>query len=283
MSKVLIVDDEPKIRRSIRRHLEKEGYKVFEAENGEKCLESVREFSPEVVLLDVMMPIMNGFETCQALRRDFAQEDFFVIMVSAKAKAEEKIQGLDIGADDYISKPFNPQELLARIRSGIRTLEAKRMATIDPLTNLYNRYYFNNFIVDEISRTKRSGTDLSMVLLDIDFFKKINDTYGHSTGDDVLVGMAGILKHNIRQTDVCIRWGGEEFIIILVATGKEGATYFAEKLRETIAAHQFPQVGQVTASMGVATLETDEKDLFERVDKAMYDAKNNGRNRVMVS
>ncbi|MCP4756701.1 MAG: diguanylate cyclase [Proteobacteria bacterium] len=281
MDKILIIDDEFTFRKTIERHLVKEGYEVAEAEDGKSGLDMVARFSPDVILLDVMMPVLDGFEVCQTLRDDFKHRDVFIIILSAKTESEDKVYGLDLGADDYIVKPVDPPELLARIRAGLRTLEAKRAAFIDPLTRLYNRYYFNGFVSQEIARCHRSDTGLSMLLLDIDHFKNINDTYGHSVGDEVLIELAGVLKENSRKTDVCVRWGGEEFILLLMATNRDGAAVFAEKTRSLIEKHRFPEVDRVTVSVGFATLRTNDRDLFDRVDKALYQAKNTGRNKVV--
>ncbi len=280
--KILIIDDDTVIRTSLRINLQKAGYDVDEAENGKIGLNKAKVFQPDVIILDVMMPVMNGNEVCQALRQDLKFLDVFIIMLSGKSNAEDKIHGLDIGADDYISKPYNPKELLARIRVGIRSLEAKRLAIIDSLTKLYNRYYFNIVINQEIARSKRYKIDLSILILDIDHFKKVNDTYGHAIGDIVLVEIADIIKENIRNTDTGVRWGGEEFIVILPSTDIEGSAIIAEKLRSKVETSSFSKAGKITVSIGYASFKNNEDDLFRRVDRALYKAKEAGRNKIVA-
>ncbi len=281
-SKILIIEDDQVVRNSIKAHLKKAGYEFEEAENGESGIEKAEVFQPDLIILDISMPKMNGIEVCKRLREDYRHLDAFIIMLSGKNSPEDKIKGLDIGADDYISKPHNPEELLARIRVGLRTVEAKRLALIDPLTKLYNRHYFNAVFSQEVSRSLRYKTELSMLVLDIDHFKKINDTYGHATGDTVLKQFASILLENSRKTDVCARWGGEEFTIILPLTDIKGAAILAEKIRKMIAEFSFTEVGRVTVSIGYAAFEDNGEDLFERTDKALYKAKESGRNKSVA-
>lgn len=284
MSKILIVDENIKTRKMLHRHLTKGGYEVSEAENGQIALEKIRDELPEVVLLDVMMSDMTGFEVCQQLRKTPQYELIYIIMLTALTGSKDKIEGLDKGADDCVTKPFDISELFARIRVGERTALKKREATIDGLTKIYNRNYFDMYLAQEVSRAKRYERELSLIMADIDFFKQINDTYGHLTGDTVLQEFAQILMQQCRKSDLIARFGGEEFIILLPETPLKGGIIVAERMCERIATHIFQEVEHITASFGVANLITDRdgRELLRRADSALYQAKKNGRNQVVV-
>jgi two-component system, cell cycle response regulator len=284
MSKILIVDDNLKTRKMLRRHLIKNGYEFIEAENGQKALESVKKHLPEVVLLDVMMPDMTGIEVCQQLRQTPQYELIYIIMLTALTSSEQKIEGLDQGADDYMIKPFEVPELLAHIRVGERTVTKKREATIDGLTKTFNKSYFNMYLAQEVNRAQRYKHHLSLIISDIDHFKKINDTYGHLVGDTVLQAVAQLIMQQCRRCDLVARFGGEEFVILLPETPLEGGKIAAEKIRQAIASHPFEQVQHLTSSFGVASLtqNIDGRDLLHQADSALYSAKQNGRNQVVI-
>jgi diguanylate cyclase (GGDEF)-like protein len=284
MSKILIVDDNVKTRKMLRRHLTKGGYKVSEAENGKVALEKIRDELPEVVLLDVMMPDMTGFEVCQQLHKTPQYELIYIIMLTALTDSEYKIEGLDNGADDYVTKPFDISELFARIRVGERTTIKKREATIDGLTKVYNRNYFDMYLAQEVSRSKRYKRELSLIITDIDHFKQVNDTYGHLTGDTVLQEFTQIIMQQCRKSDLIARFGGEEFIILLPETPLEGGIIVAERMCQQIATHTFQEAEHITASFGVANLimDRDGRELLRRADCVLYKAKKNGRNQVVV-
>ncbi|MEO5358675.1 MAG: diguanylate cyclase [Nitrospirae bacterium YQR-1] len=283
--KILIVDDYEKTRRMLRRHLTKEGYEVTEAGSGAEALEVVKQSTamPDVILLDVMMQGMTGFEVCAELRKLLGGDLIYIIMLTAVTETNKKVKGLDTGADDYVTKPFEIDELLARVRTGIRTAKNRLDAVTDSLTEIYNRTFFNGVLPSETSRSKRHRHSLCFVFLDIDHFKKINDTYGHSAGDSVLKSIGAILKSHCRGSDIPVRWGGEEFAILLPETDLNGGEVFAEKLRTTVEAYDFGTVGRVTASFGVSCLTTDEQDMINAADAALYKAKNGGRNNVVCS
>ena len=283
MEKILIVDDDLTIRRMLRRHLTGAGYEVSEAENGKMALEEIKINLPDVVILDVMMPDMTGFQVCQKLL-DTPQSDLvYIIMLTAIAGSEHKVRGLDQGADDYVTKPFDIDELLARIRLGLRSIQKRRGAIIDALSELYTRDFFNLYLVQEVERAQRYKRQLSLILIDLDHFKQINDTYGHLVGDSALAQTSRILRMHCRETDIPVRWGGEEFAILLPETDLAGAIVFAERLRQAIEAYQFETAGHITASFGVTGFNTDEQDLLTRADAALYKAKKEGRNRVVSS
>ena len=283
MEKILIVDDNPKTRKMLRRHLMKAGYECSEAENGEKALEEVKTNLPGVVLLDVMMPDMSGFDVCRELHNAPQGTLIYIIMLTGLTAGEDLVQGLDMGADDYITKPFDVSELLARIRVGVRTVQKKRDAVIDALTKLYNKSFFSIHLSQEVYAAERYNHPLSLIIGDIDHFKHVNDTYGHLIGDSVLIEIGLILRMHCRQSDIPVRWGGEEFAILLPETDLTGGITFAERIRQIIEFHQFEGVLQITASFGVADLKVDGQDLMHRADSALYDAKKQGRNRVVFT
>lgn len=282
MEKILIVDDHPKTRGMLRRHLTRAGYDTLEVENGTSALEAIRRDLPDVVLLDVMMPGITGFEVCQQLLSMPQHNLMYIIMLSAISNSEQKVEGLDKGADDYMTKPFDIEELLARIRVGIRTVKKKRDAIIDPLTSLYNRHFFNKCLKREVDRIQRYQRQLSLIVGDIDYFKQVNDTYGHLVGDTVLVTVSEIIRQHCRQSDLPVRWGGEEFAILLPETGLAGSVVVAERIRAAIEQTLFKTVQHVTISFGVATFLSDEQDLLQRADSALYQAKGQGRNQVVT-
>jgi len=282
MEKILIVDDDLTIRRMLQRHLTKAGYEVSEAENGKMALEEIKINLPDVVVLDVMMPDMTGFQVCQKLL-DTPQSDLvYIIMLTAIAGSEHKVRGLDQGADDYVTKPFDTEELLARIRVGLRTVKKKRDAVIDPLTKLYNRSFFDAHLAQKVSEAQRYQHQLSLIMGDIDHFKSVNDTYGHLVGDAVLVEIGKILRMHCRRSDVPVRWGGEEFTILLPEADLMGAMMMAERIRQTVESHEFEGIEHLTISFGAATLTTDRQDLIKRTDASLYEAKKGGRNKVVT-
>lgn len=237
---------------------------------------------PDVVLLDVMMPGITGFEVCQQLLNTPQHNLTYIIMLSAISDSEQKVEGLDKGADDYVTKPFDIDELLARIRVGIRTVKKKRDAIVDPLTNLYNKNFFNKCLIREVERTKRHQRQLSLIVGDIDHFKRVNDTYGHLVGDAVLVEVSRLIRQHCRQSDLPVRWGGEEFAVLLPETGLTGGVVVAERIRNSVEKNHFDIVKRITVSFGVASLISETQDLMQRADEALYQAKRQGRNRVVV-
>ena len=283
MEKILIVDDNTSLRRMLRLNLVKAEYEILEAEDGNKALKQVKECIPDVILLDIMMPGMTGFEVCKKLRSNPKNSVIYIIMLTAMTDSSDKITGLDIGADDYLIKPFEIKELLARIRVGIRSCQDKRHAIMDNLTQIYNRHFFDVHIIKEINRSLRYQRKLSLIMLDIDHFKQVNDTYGHDVGDLVLTELAEILNNHCRQSDIPIRWGGEEFMVLLPETDMDGAKKLAERIRAEIEMHEFTTAGHQTASFGVALLTDSHSTLIKHADEALYKAKENGRNIVVVA
>jgi two-component system, cell cycle response regulator len=299
---ILVADDEPINRSLIQRRLEREGYRVFVAENGQAAVEMTRETLPDLVILDVMMPEMDGLEACRLIKEDERTRDLPVIFLSARDETEMKVNGLTLGANDYISKPFKAEELLARVSVAIRlkrerdqlraTAEEARasaeiaheQAMTDALTGLLNRYGLQRTLQREQSEARRYHRPLSCLLIDIDYFKDINDSYGHPAGDIALQQIAEILSKAVRGSDMVFRYGGEEFLVLLPETNLEGAAALAEKIRVAADAQLFGDghIFPMTLSAGVASLSDHESghDMIARADMALYNAKAGGRNRI---
>jgi diguanylate cyclase (GGDEF)-like protein len=306
-AKILIVDDIAANIQLQRAYLTVLGYDTIVARNGEEALEKVYQEKPDLILLDVMMPKLNGFETCRRLKDNNETRYIPIIMVTALNEIEDKMRGIEAGADDFISKPFNKLELLARVKSLLRIkhlhneLQQKieelekaqerlrELAITDGLTELYNYRYFQEHLTQELQRSERHGSNVSVIMLDIDFFKIYNDTHGHLAGDKVLKDIAYLLKNNIRRIDVAARYGGEEFSLILIETSKKSAQFVAEKLKDIVEQHKFNYEdtqpnGKLTISMGIATFPEDgttPDKVVHQADQRLYKAKALGRNRVV--
>lgn len=298
---ILIVDDDPISRTLLERVLDKEGFDVISARDGKEALDIFKNRYLPIVLTDWMMPRMNGLELCRALRSIESPGYVFIIIITAKDSKEDIVKGLEAGADDYISKPFHHAELLARIKTGIRILKLERslreanekirkLSITDPLTGCYNRGYLMDFLPVEIKRSIRYGHPLSVVMCDIDHFKKVNDRYGHQAGDMVLKSFVKIMNKSLREgIDWISRYGGEEFLLVLPETDIEGAIKAAERLREIVEKTKI-DIGNkkinITASFGVASFDPNNTKglssdfLINQADKMLYQAKQEGRNRV---
>lgn len=307
-SKILVVDDIPLNRKLEKTYLESVGYQVVLANDGIEALQRVDEETPDLILLDVMMPKMNGFQVCRRLKNTENTRFIPIIMVTALNEIEDKVKGVEAGADDFICKPFNKLELLARVKSLLRikylhdALEQKiaeleiaqskllQLAITDGLTGLYNYRYFKDQLTQEVIRSKRHNANISIAMIDIDFFKNYNDTHGHPAGDLVLKTIADLLHNNIRKIDVAARYGGEEFALVLVETDKQAASFVANKIKNLIEQQKFDYEetqpnGKLTISMGVATFPDDATtpdELVNKADQRLYRAKKAGRNRVVL-
>ncbi len=294
MPKVLVVDDVPDNVKLISYELSDHGYEVVVAHDGPQALRIARETLPDVILLDVMMPGMDGIEVCRRLKSDPVLQPIPVVMLSARELESDIIAGLDAGAQDYVTKPFNARILLARVRSAVRAkmdhdtiVELNRQlaeqATVDGLTGAKNRSYLKDAMTQAVSLSRRRNLPLSLVMLDVDHFKAYNDTYGHPAGDHVLCTVVSVLKGILRAYDVVARYGGEEFVVLLPATDVAAGRLAAERLRSGIACYPWTH-RPITASLGVATTDlghAEAENLLNRADQALYHAKRNGRNRVV--
>ncbi len=279
---ILVADDDEDIRFLVRVVLERGGYRVVAAADGEEALRLAEEQAPDLVLLDVSMPVMGGHELCQAITARSPSPPP-VIFLSAHATPEDRVRGLEAGATDYIVKPFDRGELLARVSSAVRTkarmTELAQNAAVDHLTGAMNRSQLDTQLAAAVARALRSGGSLGLVLVDIDHFKSINDRYGHSTGDSVLRVVAVRLMSVIRAGDALFRYGGEEFCFLLEGTDDRGASALAQRAVDAICSQQIMDI-DVTASAGAANwnpLLTRPLDLLNAADAALYEAKRSGR------
>jgi two-component system, cell cycle response regulator len=305
---ILLIEDSPTQARYTGLLLENEGYKVTFAETGRKGIEIADTEQPDIIILDVVLPDIDGFSVCRRIRQRSLLYTPIMMLTEKRTDIEDKIDGLAVGADEYLNKPFDERELLARITSLMRIRNVvenlynrltdgeqsyqtlRQLALTDRLTGLYNRHYFEEELHRQYVLTQRYSTPLSCIMTDIDFFRDFNTQYGHPTGDWVLREVADLMKEMVREGDIVARYGGEEFVILLPMTEIKGAIELAERLREKVEQQTWenPSYGKlnITISFGVAVfpafgIETADH-LVAYADKALYKAKNNGRNRVEV-
>lgn len=287
--KVLIIDDDVDSLAIARLRLKKDGYILVSAGDGAEGLAKAREVDPDLILLDVQMPGKNGYEVCEDLKSDPDLCNIPVIFLSAADDISEKVKGLDLGAVDYVTKPFDIFELRARVRAALRTKRLQDLllmyGEVDSLTEIYNRRVLMERLQQEWDRSLRSNIVFSFIMVDIDKFKNVNDTYGHPVGDNVLEKVAYILKKSIRSGDIVGRYGGEEFGIIMVNSTVQEAFIAADRYRQEIEKIVFrakKESFSVTCSFGVA--DSSGKDSSDKLvaaaDSAMYKAKESGRNKV---
>jgi len=302
-AKILLVEDDPLQAKIVKEYLESSGYEVIWVETGKLAIKTAKTQPIDTIILDLVLPDLDGNEVCRWLKLNDDTKGIPIIILTVKDSTEEKVTGLESGADDYIPKPCNEIELNARIYACLRTkalqdelreknrqledvlLRVEHLAITDPLTKLFNRRRFETALENEFKRTMRYGSPNSCLMIDIDHFKEINDEYGHHTGDVVLKETADIIKSCVREIDTVARWGGEEFIVLLPETKKEEASVVAVRILKVIAGHHFSLITKkLTISIGVAgvpdpTIDTAEK-LIQTADLALYEAKSKGRNRI---
>ena len=288
--RVLAIDDSDLVHRLLRARLRHERIDLHSTHTAESGIKAARELQPDVILLDIDLEDLDGFEVLARLKADPETRDLAVIFVSASAETMDRVRGLDLGAVDFVGKPFDVTELRARVRSALRTQRLLRMlsqrAQLDGLTGLWNRAHFDERLESELSGSLRHGTQISLILVDLDRFKNLNDTHGHPFGDEVLERTASVLTGG-RAQDVACRYGGEEFAVILPGTGIEEAADVAERHRgkiEEITWTDRPDVS-ISGSFGVADLSClpgapTIESLVKIADAALYKAKTAGRNQV---
>ena len=290
---ILIVDDNP-TNIQILNEILSPSYTIFFATNGLDALGIADKEKPDLILLDIMMPEMDGYEVCRRLKENPQVREIPVIFVTAMAEVEDETKGLELGAVDYITKPVSAPIVKARVKNHLELKQQRdflgNMSTIDGLTGIANRRRFDGLLQQEWARASRHKTVLSLLLVDIDYFKQFNDHYGHLAGDDCLKQVAQKLAVNLlRPADAVCRYGGEEFACILPNTDYVGAKTFAERLCKSIAGvqiqHSFSKVERVvTVSIGVASVvlpgTSKPSDLINSADTALYEAKRTGRNKV---
>jgi diguanylate cyclase (GGDEF)-like protein len=293
---VLAIDDSPDVHHLLDVRLRPEGLILHHALDAMQGLAMAIDLHPDLILLDVDLPLITGFEVCQKLKDDPVTAQIPVIFLTGAAEVYAKVQGFDLGAVDYVTKPFEPAELRARVRAALRTKRFHDILAarshIDGLTGIWNRSYFTQRMGEECSAAKRYGRTVSLILLDIDHFKSLNDAHGHPFGDLVLQTFGDLFNSFLRATDAPCRFGGEEFAFILTETDLDGAMVTAERLRVEISEAPFqPKTGrlQVTASLGVACSDMFDKGavtvsaIVTAADDALYRAKHEGRNRVCAA
>ena len=291
--RLLVVDDQP-INIQVMHQIFASQYQVFMATSGQQALDFCHKTPPDLVLLDVVMPGMDGFEVCQALKGDPTTSDIPVIFVTAHTDAAQETRGLDVGAVDFISKPVNPAVVRARVKTQL-TLKLqsdlmRKLVFLDGLTGVFNRRYFDQQLAVETARSQRSRSPLALIMLDVDFFKRYNDHYGHQAGDDCLRDIAATLKESLRRpADLVARYGGEEFACILPDTAYDDALLIAADLEKNVRLRNIPHAASqvsdvVTISLGVAgqpgNVTSDAAVLLALADAQLYCAKNAGRARV---
>ena len=301
---ILIVDDDKSMRILLRQAMKKEGYQVAEAKDGEECLAVYERLQPDIVLLDAMMPVMDGFTCCTQLQILFEGNPTPVLMITGLDDQTSVDRAFEVGAIDYVTKPIHWAVLRQRVRRLLEQFQLykqleeanqvlQHLATSDSLTQLANRRRFDEYLDLELQRMAREAAPLSLILCDVDFFKTYNDTYGHQAGDACLQQVAKAISQAVsRPADLVARYGGEEFALILPNTNAEGAVQTAEKVRSEVKAleiaHAKSQISKcVTISLGVASAvpyhTSSSAMLISAADEALYQAKAKGRDHVVKS
>jgi two-component system cell cycle response regulator len=286
----LIAEDNLESQLLLRRLLTRWGHEVIVTSDGLSAWQLLqRSDAPPMAILDWLMPGMDGIDICRKVRAESEASFIYLVLLTGKVKQQEIIEGIESGADDYLSKPFNQEELRVRLRAGQRIVELHQglleQATHDALTGLWNRKTVIEILQRELARGQRNGDLVAVVLVDIDHFKRINDTLGHPAGDVALRDVAHALRSSLRSSDTLGRYGGEEFLAVLPGCGGNDALAVAEKMRRVLEAEGAPrtELGPITVSIGVSTskgTEFSNEALIKLADEALYRAKQRGRNRV---
>jgi diguanylate cyclase (GGDEF)-like protein len=290
---ILVVEDDEDAR-AVLEELLRDRYDVEAVGDGETAVKRAKELLPDLVLLDLFLPGLDGFGALTGLRRDAKTAEVPVIFLSAQGDAETKSQGLSLGAADYLAKPFSAQELMARVDRTLRLTAQKEhfraLAQTDGLTGLPNFRSFHARLEEEVARADRYSHPLACAMVDLDGLKQINDRLGHAAGNRAILGLADAVREELRDTDFAARYGGDEFVVLLPQTGAQAAGLFAERLRRRLLAVSEQAGLPVRASIGVAALTPDEvsgrdaaEDLLRRADEQLYKAKRSGRDRVEVA
>jgi two-component system, cell cycle response regulator len=291
---VLVIDDSPEIQELLAVRLRPENLTLHGVTDGDQGLIMATHLQPDLILLDVDMPGMSGFEVCRRLKADPATMDIPVIFLSAATEVYSKVEGFDLGAVDYVTKPFQPAELRARVRAALRTKRYQALlasrAQIDALTSLWNRAYFDRRLAAEVAAVQRYARELTLIIFDLDHFKALNDEFGHPFGDLVLQRVGEVLWSSVRAADAPCRYGGEEFAMVLTETPLGGGREVAARIMDKVAGLELVQKGQVvrvTGSLGIVSStqfsrpgQVTTERLVRLADEALYQAKRSGRNRI---
>ncbi|HWQ54300.1 MAG TPA: diguanylate cyclase [Bryobacteraceae bacterium] len=299
---VLVAEDSPIFQRMLHHMLSKWGYDVVPASDGEEAWHLLRnENGPRLAILDWMMPGLDGVEVCRKARALGREPYTYILLLTARTERSDLVEGMEAGADDYVTKPFNAHELRVRLRAGRRILDLqeelvrarealRRQATHDGLTGLWNRTAILEVLKKELVRGNRESTPVAVLMADLDHFKQVNDTHGHLAGDAVLQQAARRMQSGLRRYDSLGRYGGEEFLAVLPGCEGAGAVAQAERLRESFRGQSFELPGgslAVTCSLGVSWTDAPQTDqaeaLLRSADQALYLAKDHGRNRVEIA
>ncbi|WP_338751514.1 diguanylate cyclase [Bacillus sp. FJAT-52991] len=286
---ILVIDDDIAFMTFMKDLLEKEGYAVIIAHNGQRGLELIYEIKPAVVFLDIMLPDINGFTILEDIVNKVKKERMIVAMISENDSRANQIRAYDMGALDFIAKPIDQEILLSYISNRLMYKKAlERSIIMDELTQLYNRKYMNTSLQQLIQQFERKEEPFVVAIVDLDYFKKVNDTYGHLVGDEVLQSFAALVKKVTHEQDISCRYGGEEFVLLLPNSTTDDASHVLEQLREAMAQKLFSAKGeefQVTFSAGIAQATKENlhpEKLLEEADQALYFAKQSGRNRTIT-
>jgi diguanylate cyclase (GGDEF)-like protein len=291
--KILIAEDQPVAALYLRHTLEKMGHQAELAPDGEAAWRVLRDGDIPLLISDWMMPHLDGPQLCRRVRADRSDRYIYIILLTSREGREDRLTGLRAGADDFLTKPPDPDELAVRLEIAERILAVHdqlarknallaELASTDELTGVKNRRRFREDLELLYGQAQRQGSPLSLILLDIDHFKQYNDAFGHPAGDQVLQQVGATLRSNLRSHDVVARYGGEEFVVLLPATAEDAALDVAERLRAAIAGREWPH-RSVTASFGVATSGAEAPDaatLVDHADRALYHSKEAGRDRT---
>lgn len=298
--RVLAAEDNPLFQSVLRNMLTKWGYDAVVAQNGKEAWQVLRSpDAPRLAILDWMMPGMDGVEVCRRVRAEIREPYIYILLLTARTEAQDLVEGMEAGADDYLTKPFNAHELRVRLRAGRRILDLqeqllltqaalREQATHDSLTGLRNRPSILEALHAELARAAREAQPIAVLMVDLDRFKDVNDTYGHLAGDCVLRETARRMKAAVRCYDAVGRYGGEEFLIVLPGTEAQAARSHADRIRDALGSEPFALLNgspiQVTCSIGISCyrppLPLDTDSLIRDADLALYHAKNAGRDRV---
>lgn len=306
-ARLLLVEDSATQGSQTKSELEHLGYDVRWVKSGIEALKWARQEPPDLIVLDVVMEDIDGFAVCRWLKLHNTTRDIPIIMLTVRDEIDDRVHGLQVGADDYLPKPFSARELEARIFAALRSktnqtelaernrqLESmlhhvESLAITDPLTGLFNRRRFSDVLRREVAVTRRYKNPLALLMIDLDHFKVINDRFGHDAGDEVLRAIAVALSTGLREVDLAARYGGEEFAVIMPHTSKTNAEIVAQRVAKQIAVlqHQFNgETVALTASLGIAEVadlnEPTAENLVKAADVALYEAKRAGRNRIVL-
>ena len=304
MARILFIEDNKLQAKAGKSSLEDRGHEVTLAEDGKSAIKAAASGNFDIVVLDLVLPDMHGTQICQWMKQNESTRLIPVIMLTSRTSVNDRVSGLEAGADDYLEKPYNASELNARIKACLRTKalqdelseknrelekllkEVERLAITDHLTGLYNRRHFNSMLQREYNSAVRYKRPLACLLLDIDHFKSINDRFGHHVGDIVLKEVSAALQSTLRNVDIISRWGGEEFVVLLPQTGFDECLEAADRLLSEVSSRSYQGLEDrtVTISIGVCCLPSEDiksaEELVNAADQALYTAKENGRNRV---